>query len=125
MYTFEEFKKEKGRFLPKISVTANGGIGISSAFGKKYNIKDYSGVKLFWDAAQKVVGIKFIKEAEEGMFPLKVREDEAAHLMAKSFFVKYDIKVKELVSRYEPEETEVPGIGRLFVVKLKSKEVGG
>lgn len=118
-YSFEEYNKIGGRFTPTINLGISGGIVISAGFSKKYDIANAVGIKLFYDKARNAVGVKFLKEAEDGMLKLKMSAKGGAYVNAKSFLIKFDIDQKVMAGKYDPKEISTPN-GKMYVIELKS-----
>jgi len=120
-YNFEEFNSIKGKFTPSISITKTGGIGLSSGFCRRYNMKEYIGVKLYYDKSSNAVGLRFLRSEESGMFKLKMDnssddKNTGAYFMAKSFLMAYDLK--KYAGKYPPEEITDEKLGKMFIIKL-------
>ncbi|OHB06427.1 MAG: hypothetical protein A3B16_02325 [Candidatus Zambryskibacteria bacterium RIFCSPLOWO2_01_FULL_45_43] len=85
----------------------------------KYKLNDFVGVKLYFDAAEKKIGIKLVKEKAEGVFKLsKQAQGKGAYFTAHSFLSSLSIDPKKYAGRYEPEEVNDPEFGKLFVIQL-------
>lgn len=118
---FEEFTLISGRITPTISI-GRGGFGISSGFMKKYpTLSSSVGVKLYFDAERKAVGLRFAATPEENLAKMKPLNKGGFYLSARSFLIKYDIDRDKYEPRYIPKEEQTPQ-GMLFVFALKQKE---
>lgn len=120
---FEEFKSKGGKFIPQITINKSGGFGMSSGMHHRYNLDAYSGVRIFFDKTDKIIGIKPMEKEGEGTFSLKKRPDQkGAFFSARSFLQAYDIDPKKYYGRYAPEEVEDKSFGKMFIIKLKIHE---
>jgi len=117
-FNFIEHKAVGGRFKPVISLGKKTGFGLSSGFTHKYNIADMVGVKMYFDREKNAVAFKFLKNKEDGMLSLKLR-DKGGYIGAKSFLGEFNIEQEKYAGRYIPQEVMDENIGKVFVIVLK------
>ena len=120
---FEEFNAKGGKFKPQIIINKYGGFTLSSGMHHRYGIDKYMGVKLYFDADTKKVGVRLIDKEDDGMFKLKKRENEkGAFFSARSFWGAYNVDTQKVSGRYNPEEIEDEKFGKMFVITLIEKQ---
>ena len=120
-YNFEEFTSFGSKFSSKISLGGTGGFGFSSGFYNRYNLKDSSALKLFYDKSKMAVGFKFLKSVESGSVKLKPRAT-GGYVAARSFLGKYGIDPVKYAGRYDPQEVMDENLGKVYVIELKEKK---
>ena len=119
-YNFVKFEERHGRYESRITITGSYSIGFPAKFYNDNGIKDYKYVVLFWDAESKAIGIHFTNdEAEVGRIKIARTENYGANVAVKSFFTKHGIESKKVKGRYDWEKVDQPGVGTLYVIKLK------
>src|SRR3546814_3612106 len=90
-YNFEQFSAAGGRISPTINLNASG-FGVSAGFVKKYDLSDEKAVHLFYDKNKNAVGVKFLKEKEDGALGLILAANRGGgYINSKAFLIKYDI----------------------------------
>ena len=125
---FEEYNAAGGRITPIVTFGKTGGLYMSAGFTKKYEISQdtYKGVKLYYDRVNEIIAIKFLKESESGMLGLKLGQSGGAFLNSKSFAIKYDMVVNDLLKekyqgKFDPIDGNIDGIGKVILIKLTEK----
>lgn len=117
-YQFTEFTETGGRFKPIISLGEKTGFGLSSGFTHAYNMDGVIGVKLYYDESRSAVAFKFLKQKENGMVNVKLRE-KGGYIAAQAFLGRFKIDQKKYSGRYEPKEVHDDHLGKLYVIELK------
>jgi hypothetical protein len=120
-YSFEEFTSFGSKFSSKISLGLSAGFGFSAGFYNRYNLKDSTALKMFYDKDKMAVGFKFLKSVENGSVKLKQRTT-GGYVAARSFLGKYGIEPKKYAGRYDPKEVMDENLGKIYVIELKEKK---
>lgn len=124
-YNFRKFLNVNKKTEDKITVTKSSSIGFPKKFYDDNKVADFKYVVLFYDEAQKVVGIQFINdEAEKSKFTIIRSKASSAGgaIIARSFFKTYNIDTLKYSGRYEYKKENIEGIvGQVFVIQLKEK----
>jgi len=113
--TFEKFIFSGISFRPKVSIRKSGMFGFNNALIKKYKLKNYKYVVLYFDAEKKIVGFKFTNDDnEEGIYKLSIGE-KSASFSGKSFLDYYGINFNS-IKRYDAEWDNK---NEMLIIKLK------
>jgi hypothetical protein len=95
----ERFTKTGKSFKPKASIRQSGQIGLSVGAIQRFKLQGYEYAVLFYDSQHKVIGLKPLKEHEEGANRLRVRE-WGADVTAKAFLQFHQVPYNE-TKQYE------------------------
>ncbi len=117
------------RLVDKITVTAAKQFNLPSAMYKKNGLYKFKAARLYYNKAERKVGIEFIAEQEEGSFKLIQSGEEAkygAYIVAKNFFFMNDLKPPKKAKRYDYQKISLKSLGAarggtMFVIDLKKK----
>ena len=104
MPSFERFMKTGKSYLPKVSIRANGQLGLNQGAVEKFDLKAFQYAVLFFDKKTKTIGIKPTNDQEEGVCKLQIRSMNGA-VGAKAFLDYYAIPYKK-TERYSAEWDE-------------------
>jgi len=96
---FERFIQTGKSYKPKISIRANGQIGLNQGSIEKFKLNKYKYAVLFFDRETKRIGIKPTNTEEEGICKLQIRKSNAA-ISGKAFLDYYSIDYSK-TKRYE------------------------
>jgi len=112
---FKKFIFSGISFRPKVSIRKSGMCGFNNALIKKYNLKNYKYVVLYFDNEKKIIGFKFTNnDNEEGIYRLSIR-DKSASFSGKSFLDYYGINYNN-IKRYDAEWDNT---NKILIIKLK------
>ncbi|MBI4050575.1 MAG: hypothetical protein HY396_01215 [Candidatus Doudnabacteria bacterium] len=105
MANFEKFKAIPGARIGSYyaGITQNGTITFYTGFYQQEALSAYKSAALWFDKQEKLIGVSFSKEHEEGN--LKLHHSKAgknASIAASSFFKYYGLDVSNLTGRYKP-----------------------
>lgn len=120
---FSGFRKKVSR---KISITGSATFGFPPAFFSENQLSAFSHVVLFFDREQRVIGLRFLKSAEDGAFKLvSYGKDEkrGATIGARSFFSRYDIDPKTYKGRYDGVKKWFEPLGDVYLIQLPERDV--
>lgn len=93
---FEKFTYRGISHRPKVSIRKSGMFGFNNALIKKYNLRNYEYVVLYYDKKRKIIGFKFTNNInEEGKYKINVR-DKSASFSGRSFLDYYGIKFNKV-----------------------------
>lgn len=123
-YQFEKFEGRNHRLEDRITVTKSNSIGFPQKFYEDNGIKNKKYVVLYWDKANKAIGIHFVKDTEEkSKFSiLHSKKGYGGSVVVRSFFKSNNINLTDYAGRYEFKKVRVDGVGELYVIELKSKQ---
>lgn len=125
-YNFVKFDDIHKRLENRITVTKSQSIGFPAKFYKDNKISDFKYVVLFYDSDKKAIGIFFSNdEAEKSKFKiLHSKTGPGGSVISRSFFKSNDIDTRKVYGRYDWEKFQQEGVGEIYVIKLKEREVG-
>jgi len=89
-FNFKKFSDPDSSYDAKISIRRTGQFGFNAGAVNKYNLDEYPFVALYYDAAQRVVGIELLKERENGAIELN-RNPSNYFVRAKNFCDRFGI----------------------------------
>ena len=131
MYNFERFEAVGSTFVPKMSIRTNGAIGISQGALRRFKLEDGDWyVVLYYDKAQKVIGIKPSQQQDERVSTKIVKREVksqkgeknvTAYISGKSFLEYYAIPYNDRIRIFEPTWDEEH---KLIIINL-NEEKGG
>ena len=111
----------------KVSITKAYSFGFPPALYKEYGLETFFFANIYFDDVRRVIGVKFLKEREEGAFKLiRYKFDDnkiSASFVARSFFKTYKLNVDQLKGRYEPKVIESEDLGKIILLDLNEKEI--
>ena len=121
---FEKFTGVGGRFNYSISLNKSGGFSFNSGFYKKYELRQFPYVIIFFDKGVKAVGFSFIKKKVKGALKIShIKDIDTAHVKSNSFLSAYDIKPKLFARQYIPKEYKMEGgEENIFYILLEEKK---
>ena len=123
-YNFKKFESKNIRQEHRITITKSNQIGMPTKFYQDNKIKEFKYVVLFFDEMNKAIGIHFTNnEKEENRFKIIHSKKYGGSIIARSFFKTYNIDPMIYHGRYEYEKSNIEGIGKMFIVKLKKKKI--
>jgi hypothetical protein len=96
---FERFTESGKGFRPRISIRPSGTIGINDSALKKFNLKSFGFVALYFDPETRKIAIGGTQEDERGAQKLNLAS-KGASISAKRFLDFHDIRV-ERTTAYE------------------------
>lgn len=112
----EQFTGRGRSYTPLVTLRKNGQIGFNLGMIQFYDLQKHDGFAvLYFDASQKVIGVKLVKKPEEGAYRFSIKQGNAT-IAAKSFFNYYKIPMNES-RRYTPEWSEQY---KMYLIDLKS-----
>ena len=122
-YSWKRFDNIHARLEDRITVTKNGAIGFPTRFYQDNNIKDYKYIVLYYDEAQKAIGIHFTNdENEKSKFSiLHSKQNYGGSAVVRSFFKVSRIDPKIYYGRYDFTVRQEPELGTLYVFQLKER----
>jgi len=123
-YNFQKFEGRNVRLENRITITKSNSIGFPSKFYNDNKIKDYKYVILYWDAGNRVIGIKFTNdESEKSKFTIiQSKVGYGGSVVVRSFFKTYGIDPKIYHGRYDWKKQNVEGVGDIYAVKIQEKK---
>lgn len=124
-YSFKKFQNRNARFESRISITKSNSIGFPTKFYKDNGIKQYKYVVLYYDKDKRAVGVQFTNdESEKNKFSIShSKQGYGGSIVARSFFATCNISPKKYYGKYEWKKYPLEGVGELFVITLKEREV--
>ena len=125
MYKFQKFENRNARLENRISVTRSNSIGFPTQFYRNNNIKQFKYVVLYYDQDKKAIGIRFTNNEEDGnkFSIIHSKKGFGGSAVIRSFFRTYNINLKKYYGKYEWKKRAPEGIGELFVIDLKEREI--
>lgn len=132
--TFGGFKQTAStsimRLVDKITITAGRQFNLPSAMYRKNGLHRFKAARLFYNKAERKIGIEFITQQEEGTFKLIESGEKArygAYIVAKNFFFLNDLKAPKKAKRYDYKKVGIKGLGAnrpgtLFIIDLKQRD---
>ena len=124
-----DFKKFEGGSSTNresaIVINKPNSIGFSSRFYQDNNVSEFKYVILYFDSANRAIGIKLTnKEEEKTKYSINhAKKGFGAQVVPKSFFKENKRDTEKCSGRYEFEEEKIEGIGDIFIITLKDKSV--
>ncbi|MFA6548295.1 MAG: hypothetical protein WCT11_05190 [Candidatus Magasanikbacteria bacterium] len=120
-FNFKKFEGRNVRQEDRITLTKSHSIGFPQKFYNDNNIKSFKSAVLFWDDANKAIGVLFTNdESEKNKFSIiHSKEGYGGSVVARSFLRFNNIDPKIYHGRYEWEKHNQEGVGDLFVIKLR------
>lgn len=124
-YQFKKFEGRNIRQENRITITKSNSIGFPQKFYRDNGIKNFRYVVLFWDEGNKAVGVYFTNdEKEKNKFTIiHSKKGYGGGVVVRSFFRMYNIDPKIYHGRYEWGKYNLEGVGEIFVIKLKEREL--
>lgn len=109
----------------RVSVTKSYSFGFPTKFYRDNGIGEYKYLVLYYDEAEKAVGIHFSNnENEENKYSvIHSKDGYGGSAVVRSFFNTYNIDPKKYYGKYKWEKHQLEGVGELFVIGLKEKEI--
>ena len=111
---FEKFIETARSYRAKVSIRANGTMGLNSGAVQKFDLAQYDYAILFYDRDRKLIGIKPVRgKGEEGVQRIN-KGKTGAWIAARRFLDYYELSTEE-TNRYDAlwDEQE-----RMIVVKI-------
>lgn len=129
---FEQFVSANiTRLVDKISITKVNQFNFPTAMFRKNNLTRFKAVRLFYNKAERKVGLEFIAspQPDDGSLKLIPSGDEGqygAYIVAKSFFFMNDLNPEKLAGRYDYDKVSLEDLGAsragtMFVIDLNKK----
>jgi hypothetical protein len=123
---FKKYIKSANRIIDKISVTSGGAIGFSTSFSSEHELTKYTGIILYWNPADREIGIQFTAtESEESLKLTPNKYGEGRTVNAKAFFATNHIDPRRYSQRFEYRVVPFSQLDpldasgdRLYVIKL-------
>lgn len=112
---FEKFVMTGRSYKPKISIRANGQIGLNQGAIERFNLNKYKYAVLFFDKDSERIGIRLTNTEEEGICKLQVRQSNAA-ISGKAFLDYYEIDYSK-TNRYDSVWDEKE---KMIIVSIKT-----
>ena len=104
---FEKFVETSRSYRAKVSIRANGTLGLNSGAVNKFNLAEFEWVVLYYDREKRLIGIKPTEnEKEEGAQKIS-KGKTGAWVAARRFIDFYDIgtvKTKRLEATWDGKE---------------------
>ncbi|MBU1148757.1 hypothetical protein KKI23_01565 [Patescibacteria group bacterium] len=124
-YNFKKFEAKNARLESRITVTKKShSIGFPTKFYRDNGIKNFKYVVLYYDQPKKAVGIHFTSdEKEENTFVINHSDNYGASIVARSFLKSNNLDPSVYHGRYDWEKHNIDGVGEVFVINLKKKEI--
>ena len=119
---FQKFENTNKRQENRITVTGHSSFGFPTKFYQDNSIDQYKFVTLFFDDAENKVGFQFHNNDEEKhkFTIMKSKSGYGGSIIATSFFKNKNLDSKKYRGRYEWEKANLPEVGEIFAIKLKS-----
>lgn len=115
---WELFDKMTRSFALKISIRNNGMMGFNRGTVAKWNLKDKSYCKLYYDASNQYVGFEFSNEEQPKVTAKLVHRGEDTFINAKSFLRHYEIDFEQTSVFLAQRDTA----GGFIFIDLKNPE---
>lgn len=124
---FEAFNADITRFVDKITITRSHHFNFTTAMSRTNKLDQYEAVRLYWNKADKQIGIEFLKERVDGTLKLIKSGKYGSYIVAKGFFIMNGLKPEKLAGRYDYKKVSLKKLGAdragfIFVIEPKSKE---
>lgn len=123
-YNFIKFDQRNKRFEDRITVTRHSSIGLPTKFFEDNKIKEFQYVVLYYDPAERALGLHFTNDEQEKA-KFKIIRSKAGYggsITARSFFTVNNIDVNKVYGRYKWEPYTIEGVGQVFVIKLQDRQ---
>ena len=119
---FESYSRTGGRYYKaRVSISASGWIAINSTAYKELGLDNYKSAEFYYNHASHMIGIKFVREQEDGMYELKPRivrnNEKALYMSIKGFVQNYKIVEQRRTQKYEIFKKEM--LDDALIVLLK------
>ncbi len=115
---FDVYRRGSGSRLGAYytGITQSGTITFYTGFYNLEKLNVFQNILLMYDKEKEVIGIKFLKEKEEGAMRINHKEKNAT-VTAPNFFRYYGINLENCKGKYKPEKYQ----DGVYVVKLQEK----
>lgn len=125
VYQFKKVETRNVRSEDRITITTSNSIGFPTKFYQENKVADFKYVVLYYDATSKALGILFTNdENEKYKFAIiKSTKGYGGSVVARSFFKAYNIDPKTYHNRYVWEIVDQEGVGKLYVINLKERQI--
>lgn len=103
---FESYSRTGGRYYKaRVSISASGWIAINTTAYKELGLDNYKSAEFYYNHSSKMIGIKFVREQQDGMYELKPRivrnNEKALYMSIKGFVQNYKIVGQNNAQKYE------------------------
>jgi len=125
VYQFKKVETRNVRSEKRITITKSYTIGFPVKFYQDNKIADFKYVIFYYDEASKVIGIQFSNDENE-KYKFKIihsKKGFGGSVAVRSFFRSYNIDPVKYHTRYEWKTEDQPGIGKLYVINLKERQI--
>lgn len=110
--SLKKFTKTNARFENRISLTKSNSIGFPTNFYKDNGVKDMKYAVLYYDEDNKVIGIRFTNEKEDGVFSIAhSNQGYGGSIIVTSFLNSHKIPVKTYAHKYKWEKKSAESLG--------------
>lgn len=120
-YNFKKFEKRNIRQESRITITKSYSMGFPQKFYQDHGVKNFKYAVLYYDEANKVIGIYLTNEKDKNGFSIIHSQKYGGQVVIRSFLKTYNIDPKIYHGRYEWEKYNLEGVGEIFVIKLREK----
>lgn len=124
-FQFKKVETKNVRSDDRISITTSNSIGITQTFYKDQSIVNFKYVVLYFDESAKALGILFTNDENE-KFKFSIihsKKGYGASIVVRSFFKTYKIDPKIYHNKYVWQSVDQEGIGKLYVINLKERQI--
>jgi|SRR3972149_3680579 len=124
-YQFKKVETRNVRSEDRITITTSNSIGFPTKFYQENKVADFKYVVLYYDETNKALGISFTNdENEKYKFAIiKSNKGYGGSVVVRSFFKTYNIDPKTYRNRYPWEIVNQEGVGKLYVINLKERQI--
>mgnify|MGYP001603033526 CR=1 FL=1 len=122
---WKKYESVNKRLEHRLTITKSGYIGFPNKFYEDNRVDNYKYIAIYYSPSESAVGIRFSNdEQEKGVIKIHhYKDSKGGWVSAKNFFKTNGIDFQSFAGRYEWNKENPEGIGELFVLKLKLKEV--
>jgi len=101
---FQKFTDTGKSYMPRASIRASGQLGFSAGAVARLRMAEYKFGILYYEPDHKIIGVKLVREPEEGAIKLRIRSG-SADLSAKAFLDRFRIPHQQ-TKRYDVSWSE-------------------
>lgn len=123
-FNWKKFDNVHARLEDRITVTKTGAIGFPTKFYEDNNIKEYKYVVLYYDEAQKALGIHFTSDdSQKSKFTIiRSKQGYGGSAVVRNFFKISKVDPEKYYGRYDFTIANEEGIGKLYAFQLKERD---
>lgn len=121
-YIFKKFENRNIKQENRITITRSYSMGLPRKFYQDNGVKDFKYAVLYYDEANKAIGVHFTNEKDKNGFSVIHSPEYGGQIVIRSFLKTYNIDPEIYHNRYEWEKYNLEGTGEIFVIKLKERD---